>query len=74
MGLQRGGYSLQPRLDCVPANQRRDWGIERDTIAKIKGGTRWVCDSELIELAKALGSLLADLFPARVQAVVRGRK
>jgi hypothetical protein len=50
------------------------WDIERDTIAKIEGGTRWVCDSELIELARALGRPLVDLFPARVQAVVRGRR
>ena len=54
--------------------QRRGWDIERDTIAKIEGGSRWICDSELIELAKALGRPLLDLFPARVQAVVRGRK
>jgi transcriptional regulator with XRE-family HTH domain len=53
--------------------QRRGWDIERDTIAKIEGGTRWVCDSELIELARALGRPLVDLFPARVQPVVRGR-
>jgi hypothetical protein len=30
------------------------WDIERDTIAKIEGGIRWVCDSEQIELARAL--------------------
>ncbi len=44
-----------------------------DTIAKIEGGRRWVGDSELIELARALGRPLVELFPARVQAVVRGR-
>jgi transcriptional regulator with XRE-family HTH domain len=56
------------------ACQRGGWDIERDTISKIEGGRRWVGDSELIELAKALGRPLVDLFPARVQAVVRGRR
>jgi hypothetical protein len=37
-------------------------------------GRRWVCDSELIELAKALGKPLVELFPARVQAVVKGKR
>jgi DNA-binding XRE family transcriptional regulator len=31
------------------------WDIERDTIAKIEDGRRWVGDSELLELARALG-------------------
>jgi transcriptional regulator with XRE-family HTH domain len=56
------------------ACQRCGWDIERDTIAKIEGGTRWVCDSELVELAKALGAPMVELFPARVQAVLRERK
>jgi len=62
----------QPAL--AAACQRRGWDIERDTIAKIEGGRRWVGDSELIELARALGRPLVDLFPARVQTVVRGKK
>ena len=53
--------------------QRRGWDIGRDAVAKIEGGTRWVCDSELVELAKVFGCSLVDLFPARVQASLRGR-
>jgi len=54
--------------------QRLGWDIGRDAVAKIEGGTRWVCDAELVELAKAFGCRLADLFPARLQAVVEGQK
>jgi hypothetical protein len=31
-------------------------------------------DGELIELAKALGAPMVELFPARAQAVLRGQK
>ena len=54
------------------ACQRGGWDIERDTISKIEGGRRWVGDAELVELAKALGRPVVDLFPAKVQALVRG--
>ncbi len=54
--------------------QRAGWDIGRVAIAKIEGGTRWVCDSELLELAKVFRCPLSELFPARAQAVVRGRK
>lgn len=49
------------------ACQRCGWDIERDTISKIEGGRRWVGDAELVELAKALGRPMVDLFPASVQ-------
>lgn len=49
--------------------------FESCRVAKgLEGGTRWVCDSELIELARALGAPMVELFPARVQGVLRGRK
>lgn len=54
------------------ACQRCGWDIERDTISKIEGGRRWVGDAELVELAKALRRPVVDLFPAKVQALVRG--
>ena len=54
--------------------QRRGWDVGRDAIAKIEGGVRWVCDWELLELSKALRCPLAELYPARTQAVIRGRK
>jgi DNA-binding XRE family transcriptional regulator len=56
------------------ACQRRGWDVGRDAIAKIEGGTRCVTDIELLELAKAFRCPLGDLFSARVQALVRGRK
>ena len=56
------------------ACQRRGWDIGRDAVAKIEGGTRWVCDAELLELTKALSCPLAELFPASAQALIRGRK
>lgn len=34
--------------------QRQGWDIDRNTIAKIEGGARWVKDYELFELARAL--------------------
>lgn len=49
------------------ACQRCGWDIERDTISKIEGGRRWVGDAELVELAKALGRPVVDLFPGSVQ-------
>lgn len=54
------------------ACQRRGWDVGRDAIAKIEGGTRWVGDMELLELAKVLACPLAELFPARAQPVIRG--
>jgi len=54
--------------------QRSGWDISRDSVAKIEAGLRWVCDWELLELSKALRCPLAELYPARTQAVIRGRK
>jgi transcriptional regulator with XRE-family HTH domain len=62
------------QTELAAACQRCGWDVARDTISKIEGGRRWVGDSELLELARALGRPLVDLFPARVQAVVRGRR
>jgi transcriptional regulator with XRE-family HTH domain len=62
------------QADFAARCQRGGWDIARIAIAKIEGGTRCVSDGELLELAKAFRCPLGDLFPARVQAVVRGRK
>lgn len=43
--------------------QRLGWAIERDTIAKIEAGTRWVGDFELVYLARALKVNFDGLFP-----------
>jgi len=53
--------------------QRIGWDVGRDAIAKIEGRTRWVADSELIHLAKALSCPLSDLFPTSSQRTVKGR-
>jgi len=54
--------------------QRSGWDISRDSVAKIEVGLRWVCDWELLELSKALRCPLSELYPARAQAVIRGKK
>jgi transcriptional regulator with XRE-family HTH domain len=54
--------------------QRGGWDVGRAVLAKIECGIRCVEDHELLELAKALRCPVADLYPARVQAVIRGKK
>ena len=54
--------------------QRAGWDVGRAVLAKIECGIRCVEDRELLELAKALRCPLADLYPARAQAVIRGKK
>jgi transcriptional regulator with XRE-family HTH domain len=48
------------------------WDVGRDAIAKIEGQIRWVADSELIFLARALRCDPMDLFPPDVQTIFRG--
>lgn len=45
--------------------QRQGWDIDRFTIARIEGGSRWVGDFELLELGKALRVSLLRLFGSR---------
>jgi transcriptional regulator with XRE-family HTH domain len=54
--------------------QRGGWDVGRGLLAKIECGVRCVEDHELLELAKALRCPMAELFPARAQALIRGRK
>jgi len=49
------------------------WDVGRDAIAKIEGRTRWVANSELLHLAKALSCPLTDLFPSASQRTVKGK-
>jgi hypothetical protein len=56
------------------ACQRRGWDISRDSVAKIEAGLRWVCDWELLELSKALRCAVVELYPAKDQVAIRGRK
>jgi transcriptional regulator with XRE-family HTH domain len=62
------------QMQLAATCQRIGWDVERDTISKIEGGRRWVGDFELVHLARALRAPMVDLFPVRVQGVVRGRK
>lgn len=39
------------------------WDAGRVTVSKIESRLRWVADDELLQLAKALGVNVADLFP-----------
>lgn len=43
--------------------QRIGWDVERDTIAKIEGQSRWVSDAELVLLAKCLHVTIDELLP-----------
>lgn len=47
--------------------QLAGWDIERDTIAKIEGGTRVVRDTELVRLAYVLGVTANDLVNVKVR-------
>lgn len=42
------------------------WDIERDTIAKIEGQSRWVSDAELVMLARCFGVPIDKLLPISV--------
>lgn len=46
------------------ACQKAGWDVERDTIAKIEGRTRWVSDFELVILARLFRVPLDSLLPA----------
>jgi len=43
--------------------QRIGWDVGRDIIARIEAGIRFVTDSELLLLARALNVEVASLFP-----------
>jgi transcriptional regulator with XRE-family HTH domain len=47
--------------------QLAGWDVERDTIAKIEGGTRLVRDIELVRLAAILGVTPNDLVSVKVR-------
>lgn len=50
--------------ELAAACQRLGWDVSRGVIARIEGKVRWVADSELLSLARALSVLVPDLFPA----------
>ena len=43
--------------------QRIGWDIERDTIAKIEGQTRWVSDAELVMFVRCFHVRIEELLP-----------
>jgi transcriptional regulator with XRE-family HTH domain len=45
--------------------QLQGWDVSRGVIARIEGQVKWVCDTELLELAKALKVQVPELFPKK---------
>jgi transcriptional regulator with XRE-family HTH domain len=45
--------------------QLQGWDVSRGVIARIEGQVKWVCDTELLELAKALKVSVPELFPKK---------
>jgi transcriptional regulator with XRE-family HTH domain len=45
--------------------QLQGWDVSRGVIARIEGQVKWVCDTELLALAKALKVSVVDLFPKK---------
>lgn len=39
------------------------WDVSRGVIARVEGQVKWVCDTELLHLAKALKVGVPELFP-----------
>jgi transcriptional regulator with XRE-family HTH domain len=59
------------QADLAVACQLIGWDVSRGVIARIEGRVKWVSDSELIQLAKALKVSVPDLFPKNVQYLFR---
>lgn len=53
--------------DLAARCQRMGWDVGRDIIARIESRVRLVTDSEILYLAKALGSSVVELFPAQTR-------
>jgi transcriptional regulator with XRE-family HTH domain len=47
--------------------QLQGWDVSRGVIARIEGQVKWVCDTELLSLAKALKVSVPELFPKKTQ-------
>jgi transcriptional regulator with XRE-family HTH domain len=45
--------------------QLQGWDVSRGVIARIEGRIKWVCDTELLELARALKVPVPELFPKK---------
>lgn len=45
--------------------QLQGWDVSRGVIARIEGQVKWVCDTELLSLAKALKVAVPELFPKK---------
>src|SRR5206468_11055427 len=58
------GWS-QPQL--AARCQRIGWDVGRDIIARIESQVRLVTDSEILLLARALGTSLLELFPTQTR-------
>lgn len=57
--------------DLATACQLSGWDISRETLAKLESGIRWVADSELLLLAKALKVKVVNLYPPEHRKLIR---
>jgi transcriptional regulator with XRE-family HTH domain len=66
----RNGYGWsQAKLAAVC--QLAGWDVSRGVIARIEGQVKWVSDTELLQLAKALKVGVPELFPPRERKFFR---
>lgn len=57
--------------DLARECQLQGWDVSRGVIARIEGQVKWVCDTELLSLAKALKVSVPELFPKKEQRAFR---
>ena len=50
--------------------QLAGWDLSRETLSKIEAGLRRVNDAEVMMLAKVLGCVIQDIFPANIRPVL----
>lgn len=62
----RNGKGMS-QSDLAVACQLIGWDVSRGVIARIEGRLKWVSDSELLQLAKALKVSVPELFPTNTQ-------
>jgi transcriptional regulator with XRE-family HTH domain len=67
---ERGWSQADLAREC----QIKGWDVSRDIIARIESQVRWVGDFEVLEIARALGVPVVELFPKPLQKYFEGRK
>lgn len=51
--------------------QLQGWDVSRGVIARIEGQVKWVADTDLLELAKALKVSVPEIFPKNTRKSFR---